>query len=161
MEKVDIAERSFIYDVCRKADYVECYQSKANKGTITLELCLSSFLVEPKWVTFLYKLRNTLVKPFGLETTTELNIDPNAQKGHNFGFFKVLERSEQEILLFANDKHLEAWFSLQHEANQEISVVKFATVVRFHNLMGKIYFSIIRPFHYLIIRNMLARVCEY
>ncbi|MBP1615088.1 MAG: hypothetical protein H6Q13_2536 [Bacteroidetes bacterium] len=160
MEKIDITERSFICGVCQKADYVECYQSKVSKGTITLEACLSALLFEPKWITFLYKLRNLLVKPFGLDTNMESKKDLNAQKGEKFSFFNVLERSEREILLFADDKHLKAWFSLQYEVNQDIYVVKLTTVIKFHNLMGRVYFSIIKPFHYLIVRNMLARICN-
>ncbi|WP_159431298.1 DUF2867 domain-containing protein [Bacteroides ihuae] len=161
MEKIDITEHSFIYHVCQSADYVECYQSKASKGTITLESCLSTLLFEPKWITLLYKLRNLLVKPFGLETNMESKKDLNAQKGEKVSFFNVLERSEREILLFADDKHLEAWLSFQYEVYQETYIVKLATVVKFHNLMGRGYFSIIKPFHYLIIRDMLARICNY
>ena len=160
MEKVDIAECSFIYDVSQEANYTECYQSKVNNGKITLESCLLSLLYKPQWVKILYKLRNVLVKPFGLKATTGSNATPNVQKGDKFVFFNVLERNEREILLFANDKHLEAWFSIQYDVNQDCSVVTFATVFKYHNLMGRIYFIIIKPFHYLIIRDLLSRTCN-
>lgn len=160
VERANIAEQSLIYGHSLNADYSECYQMMTNEKTVTLETCLASFLLKPKWVDFLYKLRNTLVKPFGLDASTDKVTDFNSQKGGKLSFFDVLERNDTEILLNANDKHLEAWFSIQTESNRNQSVVKITTVVAFHNLMGKIYFSIIKPFHYLIVKDMLNRMCR-
>lgn len=160
VKRANIAKQSFIYELSLKADYLECYQTVLNNKSISLEACLSSFTAQPKWVDFLYKLRNTLVKPFGLDTPIHKVADVNPQKGEKLGFFDVLERSETEILLNANDKHLEAWFSIKTESNQNQCVVKIITVVAFHNLMGRIYFFIIKPFHYLIIKDMLNRICR-
>jgi len=161
MEKINIAEQSFIYGFSLSADYSECYQMATNKKSVTLESCLSSFSFRPKWVDFLFKLRNILVKPFNLDTSTDEVTNNNPEKGEKLGFFDVLERSETEILLNANDKHLEGWFSLQYETDKDKHTVKIVTVVKFHNLMGKIYFYTIKPFHYLIIRDALIKMCKY
>ncbi len=161
IERTTIPMQSFIYGFSLSADYSECYQMSTDKKSITLESCLSSFSFQPKWADFLYKLRNILVKPFGLETSTDEVTNINPQKGEKLGFFDVLERNEAEILMYANDKHLEGWFSLQYEPDGKNNIVRFVTVVTFHNLMGRIYFYTIKPFHYLIVRDMLSRMCKY
>jgi len=161
IERTTIPMQSFIYGFSLSADYSECYQMSTDKKSITLESCLSSFSFQPKWVDFLYKFRNILVKPFGLETSTDEVTNINPQKGEKLSFFDVLERSETEILMHATDKHLEGWFSLQYEPYRNKHIVMFATVVTFHNLMGRIYFYTIKPFHYLIVKDLLCRMCKY
>ena len=78
----------------------------------------------PKSVDCLMKLRNALVKPFGL------------QGGGGFRNL-VVERSDEEIILSKNDRHLCFWvgiFCSQAEYGwQESSVT---TVVRFNNFCG-------------------------
>jgi len=161
IERTTIPIQSFIYGFSLSADYSECYQASTDNKSVTLELCLSSFSFQPKWVDFLYKLRNILVKPFGLKTSTDEITNINPQKGEKLSFFDVLERSETEILMYANDKHLEGWFSLQYEPDRNKQNVRLTTVVTFHNLMGRIYFYTIKPFHYLIVRDLLSRMCKY
>jgi len=161
IERTTIPMQSFIYGFSLSADYSECYQTFTDKKSVTLESCLSLFSFKPKWVDFLYKLRNLLVKPLGLKTSTDEITNINPQKGEKLNFFDVLERSETEILMYANDKHLEGWFSLQCEPGRNKHIVRFVTVVTFHNLMGRIYFYTIKPFHYLIVRDMLYRMCKH
>ena len=81
IERTTIPMQSFIYGFSLSADYSECYQMFTDKKSVTLESCLSLFSFKPKWVDFLYKLRNLLVKPFGLKTSTDEITNINPQKG--------------------------------------------------------------------------------
>ncbi|MFA6873452.1 MAG: DUF2867 domain-containing protein [Bacteroidaceae bacterium] len=162
LKKVDIAKDAFIYQASKEADYKECYETQLIKGNISMKKCLIAFFYNPKWVALLYKLRKILVRPFGLITDdnpTKINID--VQKGDKCSFFEVLERNETEIVLFGTDKHLEAWCAIQYDLYPDQHyVLRCSTLVKYHNRLGKVYFFLIRPFHYFVIRDLLNRICK-
>lgn len=99
----------------------------------------------PKPVDWFFKLRNALVKPFGL------------QGGGGFRNL-IAEHSDEEIILSKNDRHLCFWVgiycSLPEEGWQEASVT---TVVKFNNFLGKIYFIGIWVFHKLLVKSLFRK----
>ena len=141
--------------------YSDCYQLELPKGKCSeaetlVRLFLSGF---PVWIRGLFALRNILVTPFGLSTGegTKLTVEEPLRKGSNIGIFEVLQLTETEILLYANDKHLAAWLLFTIVGN-EIKTLKATTAVHFINRLGRIYFFIIKPFHKLIIRQLLQNL---
>lgn len=102
----------------------------------------------PKPVDWLFKLRNALVKPFGL------------QGGSGFRNL-ISERSDDEIILSKNDKHLCFWVGIYcsqlEDGWQEASVT---TVVKFNNFLGKIYFIGIWVFHKLLVKGLFRRAIK-
>ena len=102
----------------------------------------------PKPVDWLFKLRNALVKPFGL------------QGGSGFRNL-ISERSDDEIILSKNDKHLcfrvGIYCSQIEDGRQEASVT---TVVKFNNFLGKIYFIGIWVFHKLLVKGLFRRAIK-
>ena len=101
------------------------------------------FFSAPKWITLLMKFRNVVMKPFGLKKERKLSD-------------LVHIESENMATVCKNDKHLdlEIVFMSMERDNQRISV---STKVRFHNNLGKCYFTIIKPFHILICTTLLQR----
>ena len=102
----------------------------------------------PKPVDWLFKLRNAIVKPFGL------------QGGGGFGKL-ISERNDEEIILSKNDKHLCFWVSIycSQPINgwQEASVT---TVVKYNNFLGRIYFIGIWAFHKLLVKGLFRRAIK-
>ena len=102
----------------------------------------------PKPVAWLMKLRNALVKPFGL------------QGGGGFRRL-VSERSDEEIIICKNDNHLCFWVGIYcsrpEEGWQEASVT---TVVKFNNFLGKIYFIGIWVFHKLLVKSLFRNAIK-
>ena len=102
----------------------------------------------PKPVEWLMKMRNALVKPFGL------------QGGGGFRNL-VSERSDEEIIICKNDKHLCFWVGIYcsrpDNGWQEASVT---TVVKFNNFLGKIYFIGIWVFHKLLVNSLFRKVVK-
>ena len=102
----------------------------------------------PKPVDWLFKLRNAIVKPFGL------------QGGGGFRNL-VSERNGEEIILSKNDKHLCFWVSIYcsipEDCWQETSVT---TVVKYNNLLGRIYFIGIWVFHKLLVKSLFRRAIK-
>lgn len=98
-----------------------------------------------KPVDWLFKLRNAIVKPFGL------------QGGGGFRNL-ISERNDEEIILSKNDRHLCFWVSiccsLPEDGWQDAAVT---TVVNFNNILGRIYFIGIWIFHKTLVKSLFQR----
>lgn len=104
-------------------------------------------LTMPAWARLLLKLRNTLVKPFGLKTGAP-------KSGDAIGMFPVTFENGQEIMLGMPDKHLDFRISVMRQ-NERIHM---ATWVKPRNILGRLYLAAVMPFHILIVRDALRRI---
>ena len=129
------------------ADYADCFSAKISfpRQINVAELFELVFNYRPPWLNFLYKVRNFLVKPFGIKVN---------------GSFKdfIIEQTPKEIVLHSKNKHLDFYVSLfcsdKAENGQTASIT---TLVNFNNLMGRIYFAAIWLFHKLIVPSLFKR----
>jgi hypothetical protein len=102
----------------------------------------------PNWAIALFKIRNAIVKVFGLKT------DMKKGKEHST-FFTLIEKNDDEIVMGESDKHLDFRASIKKDA--EAGTIALITVVHFNNVWGKVYFFPVKPFHKMIIRAMMKR----
>jgi hypothetical protein len=116
----------------------------------------------PGWVLGFFKLRNIIVKPFGLASSEKINFkDLDINKTYNNGeravFFNLLKRSDNELVMADNDKHLNFRTSIMllPSENEGFTRLYSLTIVKFNNLLGKLYFFPVKPFHILIIKTLL------
>lgn len=128
------------------ADYADCFsQSLTSTDLHVDELFDNLFCHFPLPVRWLLKVRDALVKPLGLKTGATFRD-------------RIIERNETEIIVGANDKHLSFWVSVYcsdiAEGKQTAAV---STIVRFNNLLGRIYFAGIWLFHKLIVHHLFTR----
>ena len=74
--------------------------------------------------------------------------------------FHIIDRSESEIVMAEDDKHLYFRTSLFVEKINEKSLnnVYLTTLVHFHNFWGRLYFTPVKPFHKLIMKTMLKNL---
>ena len=119
----------------------------------------------PGWVKGLLNLRDFLVRPFGLETGVVPQRETiDASLHYNIGdraiVFHVIDRSESEIVMAEDDKHLYFKTSLFVERINEkrLDNVYLTTLVQFHNIWGELYFTPVKPFHKLIMKAMLKNL---
>jgi hypothetical protein len=122
------------------------------------------FSTMPTWVMKLLDLRNTLVRPLGLNTSIDPNLVDTHQgrlePGVTVGVFKVIERQDDEILLGEDDRHLNFRTSVQLERKEEKCWVIVSTVVQFNNWLGHAYFVPVRPIHKIIVPAMMRHGIE-
>ena len=120
------------------------------------------FTSVPKWVRLLLDMRDFIVKPFGLTTgivpeqrTLDKSIRYN--RGDRAVYFLVIDRSESEIVMDEDDKHLYLRTSLfvRNNSNSNHQSLYLTTIVQFHNIWGKIYFAPVKPLHKLIMKRLL------
>lgn len=123
------------------------------------DVLISIFKQSPAWVSALMRLRNWLVKPFGIkvdapDVTEFRRIIENFDPGD-------LDKPDNEAILTMDDKHLKFYVSaivnVLPDHKKEVSV---STLVQFHNNSGRIYFFFIRPFHKLIVPATLKRALK-
>ncbi len=143
-------------------DYVDSFQvivPDKNDSVDYITTCIFSAL--PDWGEMLLALRNRIVKPFGLEVAHDrlerLN-DPEVKYeiGDKAVLFPVVDRNNSEIVMGKEDTHLDFKCSVLAEKTANgLSTVSLTTVVCFHNTFGRLYFSLIKPFHKLLIRQCL------
>ena len=104
----------------------------------------AAFGAFPPWVGVLMRLRDLLVGPLGLVTASS-----RAGPG-----FPELAVADDEVLIGMDDRHLSFRVSVRTEPC-EVSVT---TTVQVHNGLGRLYWSVVRWFHPVVVRAMLARV---
>lgn len=151
-------------------DYVDSFQSILNdehSKITTSQVGKSFFSSSPKWVGKLFLLRNKIVSLFGLKTENETNnreqqlANFSCEKGEQLGLFKVIDKTENEVILGEDDKHLNfrVSFFLEKPTTQSAKrTITISTTVEFNNWFGKLYFLPVRPFHNLIVPTMLKTI---
>ena len=123
-------------------DFVDCYSKPCD---LPVDQAAERAFRFPGWVSALMRLRNLLVRPFGLNTEV---TSPN-----RVGYFPLVTRNDNEMILGIDDSHLDFRISILRQDG----LVYFATWVRTKNRFGRFYLRLIMPFHVLIVRNAVAR----
>ena len=130
------------------ADYLDSFSKEVEtKENITPDAFFNiAFNQFPTWIDWLLKLRNTIVKPLGLDTTSRFSDS-------------ICERNDKEIIWGMPDKHQTFNVSMccgeQKDGKQELRVT---TIVKYNNWFGRVYFFVIRPFHGIIIKSILNNI---
>lgn len=132
------------------ADFSDCYSETLTSSTTMSvnELYDLMFRHFPVGVQCLLKFRDLIVKPFGLRTGTSFDD-------------KIIEQNSNEIILGAEDKHLNFYISLNcsdiYDGKQTVSV---STIVKYNNFSGKIYFAAILIFHKILVSYIFRRAIK-
>ena len=129
------------------ADYTDSFQKAiSNESSIQVnDLFKLMFIEYPKWGLWLLKIRYLIVKPLGLKTN-ETFID------------LIIEENDEEIILGTEDKHLTFYISIYCPKNyNKQQNVSLTTIVKYNNLLGKIYFYVIWIFHRIVVKYLFRR----
>jgi hypothetical protein len=118
----------------------------------------------PRWAEYLMWVRDRIVSLIGLHTAppraSSLTCAAHLQPGDMVGMFRVFARSDDEILLGADDRHLDFRASMLVLRDPSRSSAVLTTVVHFNNSLGRAYFFVVRPFHRLIVTSLLRNVAH-
>ena len=108
----------------------------------------------PRWIEVLLALRNLLVAPLGLKTSAP--DEPGARD--IIGVFPVVRQTPDRLVAGFDDKHLDFRLVVDVASAGHTQRVTATTLVLTHNLLGRTYLAIIRPFHRLVVPAMLRQV---
>jgi hypothetical protein len=126
------------------------------KGIDNLARCA---LDPAPWIRLLLGLRDALVAGFGVKTTQEVRRAAIADNADRIDFFRILARSDRELILGEDDRHLDFRLSLLLRARPDSSGDELVatTVVHCHNALGRVYLALIARFHRLVVVSNLSR----
>lgn len=151
-------------------DFVDSFAGEFNnhKNNVSSAAVGKAFFTSaPNWVGKLFALRNKIVSLFGLKTSGNIHdrqtqLDNfKCQEGEQLGLFKVFSKTENEVILGEDDKHLNFRVSLFIEkptTTDNKNKLVISTTVKFHNAFGRMYFLPVRPFHKLIVPRILKGI---
>jgi hypothetical protein len=119
------------------------------------------FASPPRWQRVLMRTRDLAVRQLGIRTSNQLSAAADSEGRQHIGLFNVYDVADTEIILGADDRHLD--FRVSVSVRQRGAAVDSArevvatTVVHCHNALGWVYLAVIRGFHKVVVRSSLAR----
>jgi hypothetical protein len=169
--RCSVPRDALAYQALRRVDYADAYSIKIDeRGPEVLDrYARVMFGNAPRWVSALLGLRDCVVSVFGLKTSAELRAGSDgvvrdssktAEPSGRIGPFPVLTRLENELLLGADDLHLDFRISIQCTGIDRGSQLCVITVVKFNNLLGRVYFLPVKPIHRIIVPAMMDRAAR-
>lgn len=168
--KVSIPSKSELLKDGKTYKYSDSYQSTyadKNNTISSVDIAKAFFSSVPKSTEKLFALRNRIVSVFGLKTPDkQVNRKEQLDNftcdvGTILGFFNVYTKTENEIILGEDDKHLNFRVSLlKSNEENENKKLTITTVVEFNNWFGKLYFLPVKPFHKLIVPQLLKGIIK-
>ncbi len=151
-------------------DYSDSYKSIINNNQHNINSLMvgkAFFSSSPKWIEDLLNFRDRIVSFLGLKTSgetknkEEILKDFKGEIGEQLGLFKVFGKTDNELILGEDDKHLNFRVSLflgDTESLKKSLII--STTVKFNNWLGKLYFLFVKPFHKLIVPSMLKGIIK-
>lgn len=135
--------------------FADCFVIKTDKIISAERAAIIAIENGPKWVTPLMALRNLIVAPFGIKTSAPLDKNQKA-----IGMFPIVHKSDDKLVLGFDDKHLNFRIVIEVENIHSNTFVYSSTYVQTHNILGKAYLFMVKPFHKLIVAQSLSLVAK-
>ncbi|HEY1722829.1 MAG TPA: DUF2867 domain-containing protein [Magnetospirillaceae bacterium] len=157
VRKDDLPSASRLNSSYHRADFADAFSvdlPEAASGDAET-LARHVFSESAEWVAMLLKLRDVLVRPFGLKRAADLQT----MEGDRIDIFRVIERHEGEIILGEDDTHLDFRASLlvQPASQGRPRRLTVTTLVFYNRLLGRAYIALIAPLHRRVVRTALDR----
>lgn len=137
------------------ADWADAWQAGVDQPFETAREAAEAIIENfPAWTGAMMALRQVIVSPFGLKG--------RPSRGDRIGIFPVVTESRQQIVAGFNDRHLDFRIvvDLAELASKPEQSVTLTTVIKRHNLLGRVYLVAVMPFHRAIISTALRRIGE-
>lgn len=142
-------------EIFPEIDFVDTF-STTNQTHSLEDICQLIFNSEPPWVTILFKIRNLLARFVGLKMEQPADYHTDFVVGGYIKFFKIYTIAENEVILGADDSHLN-FRAVISRAQGTMDNIKVTTLVKFNNKTGKIYMKLIKPFHKAVLIGLVKK----
>lgn len=168
--KTTIPKNSLVENAFRLVDYKDSYTCNFQCARqIEVDDLIYAFCNSPsKLIRSLFIVRNHIVRLFKITYATNFKIEKQvnvieAGSENSKGLFNVLDRTDNEILMGEDDKHLN--YRISFFLNRDDNKVKnysliISTIVLINNRLGKIYFFLVKPFHKWIVPDIMKRMMK-
>ncbi len=134
-----------------RPDYVDAYAVALPPDGPTdpsswLDLILRSSA--PRWLTALIRVRTVLARALKLRTA-----DVTADRSP----FVIRSHHGDTVVTGEDDRHLDFRALLHVRPADTGRELLFVTIVQRHNIVGRAYFALVRPFHHVVVPTLLTR----
>lgn len=157
---VSIPSASAINKAYASVDLADAYSIELPTGASPNPELLARFMFanQASWISGLMAVRDAVVASFGLKTAKHL-ASLEAENGTGrLSIFKIYSTSPTEVVLGEDDKHLNFRLSVMCSGPSSPGAKRhliLSTVVHCNNRLGRLYISLIAPFHRLVVQSNL------
>ncbi|NLT51246.1 MAG: DUF2867 domain-containing protein [Ignavibacteria bacterium] len=168
IQNIVIPEGSILKKSIVSFDYTDSFKGEIPNSNSGFDIITAGRLFissGPAWADNLMAIRDKAAGLFGLKTSADLNEEQNKsdnlkfEPGEQLGIFKLFDKTDNELILGENDKHLSFRVSVllnfTRENKKELSLT---TCVKYHNFFGRLYFLPVKPIHKLIVKSTLKNI---
>lgn len=153
---VELPQNALVSTAMERVDYADAFCAQLPEGTDAEVTTLARHFFErrPLWVDRALRARDKVAGLIGLKTAPLDVVVPTLsfEPGAKVALFQVFARNEREIVVGANDRHLDFRLSFIVEDGHRVTAT---TTVKFNGLLGRWYFAVVKPFHKHIVPAML------
>ena len=165
VRQVALPAQSAVAAVYGSTNLADAFAIQLPFGSSSDPEVLWRFLIsqQPAWIGWLTNVRDAIVACFGLKTAKHLATLSSEANAVRIGIFKVYGKSETEIVLGEDDKHLDFRLSILRTPDLSPTLggeLIVSTVVHCHNLLGRAYILVIAPFHRQVVKASLHRAAH-
>ena len=165
VKQVDLPSQSAVVTAFKSVNLADAFSIQLPSDASVNPDVLARFIfsVQPYWIAALTNVRDAVVAGFGLKTAKHLATLSSDATAKRIGIFKVYGTSDTEVVLGEDDKHLDFRVSILFTPDSPPNIGKqltLSTVVHCHNLLGRIYLSVIAPFHRQVVKASLRRAAS-
>lgn len=149
--------------------YIDSFKGQIlpDQSNIDIQRTGNLFLTSgPGWVNDLMKIRDKIVGVFGIKTSSQLMDTFNTSESSKFepgeraGIFKCYDKTDNELILGEDDKHLCFRVSVLLENHNPGQQIFITTMVKYQNWLGRLYFIPVKPVHQLIVKSTLKEMIQ-
>lgn len=157
INKVNIPEESVVYAYISDVDYSDAYSMKLGDDAMSAEeIYIHLFSHIPDWVMNMMVLRNKIVALFGLKTEGKMSDVKPLKVGEKSGIFMIYDIEKEEVIAGEDNVHLDFRVSVIRQDDE----VVISTLVDYNNLFGRVYMTIITPFHKMVVKAMMKNAVK-
>jgi hypothetical protein len=157
-----VPDQSALQATLANADFYDAYEAPLSSAMLSpTEIFLRASRSTPQWVDDLMAIRNRIVRLFGLKDVGAMKVAARApdayQVGDRLGIFSIFAKTEDELLLGIDDRHLDVRVSVLKSERNGLPNYVVSTVVHVHNLLGRVYMAPVGRIHPFVVRSMMGR----
>ena len=158
VQTVEIPRESRLKSALPRTDYADAYQvTLPDTLPVDLDQLPRQVLTAgPAWAHYLMRL-------VGPTSAGRRNASQSGQLhrlGESQGPLQVFERTDDEVIVGRNDRHLDFRISFLCPQRQTAHLLTMITVVQCHGQLGRLYFALIAPFHRMVAPAVLGQFAQ-
>lgn len=148
------------------AFFSDAYRATLNKADASvIDIFFGVFGHHPAWMKRVLILRNRLAAVAGLATAADVDIlhpqrRTHYQVGDLIGPWPIFGLTATELIAGRDNQHLDFRLSVLLESDCAMPAAVVSTVCTTHNLFGRLYLSVVIPFHKWGIKLLISRALK-